>query len=102
MIWVVKRIARAKPTVRKPRMYLKRDRICCKCGSNVTNDKLSNRILWHSDIDQQGKWTGKWKCNKCYNREYAKNRRLEADIMRKMLLDARDKGLKELQIMSRK
>ena len=92
----------AKHTVRKPKMYLNRNRVCCRCGSSVTNDKLFNHVLWHRDIDQQGKWTGKWKCNKCYNRDYAKNRRIEADTARKILLDSTNNELKELQIMSRK
>lgn len=73
--------------VRQPRMYLDHSRICCKCGSNKTNDKMINRVFWHRDNDDNGKWTGKWKCNKCYQKEYAKKRCEENDLMRQELIE---------------
>lgn len=65
------------PKIRKPKMYLDTSRTCCVCGSNKTSYKLINRVFWHRDIDDNGKWTGKWKCHKCYLKEYCKRRNEE-------------------------
>lgn len=47
---------------------------------------MINRVFWHRDNDENGKWTGKWKCNKCYQKEYAKKRCDENDLMRQELI----------------
>lgn len=83
------------PNIRKPRMYLNNRRKCCKCGSNKTNDKLINKILWHRDIDDNGKWTGNWNCDKCYQKEYCKKRREENNLMREELIKRRCKNGKD-------
>lgn len=66
---------------RKPKMYMNHDRICCKCGSNKTNDKVINHVLWYRDNDDYGKWTGKWNCHKCHMKEYQKRRKSEFAVV---------------------
>lgn len=77
-----KKVNRPKPPIRRPRMYLERKRVCCKCGNNRTSDKIINAVQWHSDLNEHGKWTGKWKCHKCYSKEYQEKRIQDARIMR--------------------
>lgn len=80
------------PHIRQPRMYLNTSRICCECGSNKTNDKMINRVFWHRDVDDDGKWTGNWKCNKCYQRGYRKKRDKEIDLGRQELIKRRSEN----------
>lgn len=75
---------RPKPPVRKPRMYLETNRECGRCGSNNTYDKIINRVQWHRETDDNGKWTGKWLCNKCYHKERRVRRNHEMDLIRKV------------------
>lgn len=77
---------RPKPGVRKPRMYLETNRKCGICGSNKTYDKIINRVQWHRDFDENGKWTGKWLCNVCYHKEYYRRRNHENDLMRETII----------------
>jgi hypothetical protein len=79
-----------KPHRREPKMYLDRSRICCECGNNRTNDSIINMVKWHRDVDEHGKWTGRWKCSKCYQKDYRRKRNEEADIMRKGLIEERN------------
>ncbi len=69
-----RRMNRSTPNTRKPRVYLC-NRKCCICGSDKTYERAINLVVWHRDVDDDGKWTGKWKCNRCYYREYAEKRR---------------------------
>jgi len=82
-------IHRPKPHIRKPRMYLDTNRECSRCGSNKTYDKIINRIQWHRDVDENGKWTGNWICNKCYHKEYIEKHNHENDLMREMMIKMR-------------
>lgn len=61
--------------VKKCKTYLIRNRICCVCGSNRTNDTVINHVLWHKDRDDNGNLTGRWKCHKCYMKDYQKRHR---------------------------
>ncbi len=81
-----KNINKPKPHIRQPKVYLESKRVCCKCGSNKTNDTIINDIRWHRALDEQGKWVGKWSCNSCYNKEYQEKRRQDACIMRQELI----------------
>jgi hypothetical protein len=88
---------RQKPRIRKPKMYLMNDRICSMCGSSKTNDKIVNHIQWHRDNDEQGKWKGGWKCNKCYQKEYHKRREKEATLMREKFIEERNARLEKFE-----
>lgn len=77
---------RPKPPIKKPIMYLETNRKCCRCGSNKTYDKVINRIQWYRDIDENGKWAGKWLCSKCYHKESYERRNRENDLMREMII----------------
>lgn len=61
--------------------YLIRDRYCCKCGSNRTSDNVINHVMWHRDRDENGESTGRWKCHKCYMKDYQKRRKEMAGII---------------------
>lgn len=67
---------------RQCKAYLIRDRICCKCGGNRTNDRIINHVLWHREYNEKGESTGRWKCNKCYMKDYQKKRREMAGIIK--------------------
>lgn len=82
---------RPKLHIKKPRMYLETNRVCCKCESNKTYSKTINRVQWHREINDNGKWTGKWLCSICYHKEYYKKRRREAELARKIPLEIKEK-----------
>lgn len=96
MISKKKNVYKPKPTVRQPKMYLNRNRICCDCGNNRTNDKIINHVQWHRDVDEQGKWTGKYRCNNCYQRYYRKKREQEVALMRQKFIEERNSRLEKL------
>ena len=66
---------------RQCKAYLIRDRICCRCGSNRTDDRIINHVLWHREYNEKGESTGRWKCNKCYMKDYQKMRQEMAGII---------------------
>jgi hypothetical protein len=76
--------------LRKPWMYLNRNRICGECGNNKTSGKLVNSVQWYRDINEQGKWTGKYLCNTCYHRRY--NRKCVQEVKKRQMqkLENRD------------
>lgn len=82
---------RPKPRIKKPTMYLQTNRKCGRCGSNKTCDKIINRVQWHSDIDENGKWTGKWLCNTCYHKERYIRHNRENDLMREMIIKMKER-----------
>lgn len=82
---------RPKPHIKKPRMYLETNRKCGKCGSNKTRDKIINRVQWHRDIDENGKWTGKWLCDTCYHKDVYKKHKCEMDLVRKIRLKIKER-----------
>lgn len=92
-----KNVCKPKPDIRKALMYLNRSRVCCDCGSNRTNDKIINCVQWYRDIDEQGKWTGKYRCSKCYCRAYSKKREKEIALMRKMFIEERNSKLQKFE-----
>jgi hypothetical protein len=74
-------------------MYLNTKRLCGECGSNSTSFTAINHVQWHRDIDEQGKWTGKYLCHKCYGRRYRKKREQDAALMRKKFIAERNAKL---------
>jgi hypothetical protein len=74
-------------------MYLNTKRLCGECGSNNTSFTAINRVQWHRDVDEQGKWTGKYLCHKCYGRRYRKKRDEDAVLMRKKFIAERNAKL---------
>ena len=67
--------------VRPCKAYLIRNRICCKCGGNRTDDRIINHVMWHKEYDDNREWTGNWKCHKCYMKDYQKKRMENAGII---------------------
>ncbi len=65
--------------------YLIRDRICCKCGNNRTDDRIINHVLWHRVYNEKGESTGKWKCN-----NYQRKRQEMAGIIKPILTTKKD------------
>jgi hypothetical protein len=97
MFIIGKIVYKPTPHVRQPKMYLNRNRVCRKCGNNRTNDKLINHVLWYRDMDEQGKWTGKYLCNKCYHGEYGKKREKEIALMRQKFIEDRNSKLEKIE-----
>ena len=74
-------------------MYLNTKRLCGECGSDKTSFTAINHVQWHRDVDEQGKWTGKYLCHKCYGRRYRKKRDQEVTLMRKKFIEERNAKL---------
>jgi hypothetical protein len=83
--------------VRKPAMYLNVNRFCGDCGSNKTSFTAINRVQWHRDVDEQGKWTGKYLCSTCYNRKRHKKHDEEIVLMRQKFVEERNLRLEKLE-----
>lgn len=81
---------RPKHHIKKPKIYLGTDRECGRCGSNKTYDKIINRVQWHREIDENGKWTKKWLCNSCYHKDINQKHKREAELVRKIQLKIKD------------
>ncbi len=94
-----KNVYRPKPGIRKALMYLNNKRVCCDCGNNRTNDKIVNRVQWYRDTDDQGKWTGKYMCNKCYHRKYREKREKEIILMRQKFVKERNSRFEKLNTL---
>lgn len=61
------------------------NRKCCVCGKG-THKSAENRIHWNRDLDEYGKWTGKWRCHNCYSKEYVRERKRQNDKKRAMVI----------------
>jgi hypothetical protein len=82
---------------RPSRMYLNTKRLRGECGSNSTSFTAINHVQWHRDVDEQGKWTGKYLCSKCYARRYRKKRDQEVALMRKKFIAERNAKLANVE-----
>lgn len=78
---------------RPSKMYINIDRVCGECGNNKTSFTAINHVLWHREVDEQGRWTGKYLCHKCYGRRYRRKREQDVVLMRKKFIEERSSKL---------